>query len=76
MTKDAALALVSKELDLAIAKHSKINSAHEGWAIIYEELTELWAEVMAKEEHRKGYKLREEAAHTAVTAIRFLMELC
>lgn len=76
MTRDEALALVNKELDLALKKHSKIHSPHEGWAIINEELCELWAEVMNKEEFRRGYKLKEEAAHTAVTAIRFLIELC
>lgn len=39
--------MVERELEKARAKHAPINSHHEGYAVILEELDEFWAEVKA-----------------------------
>ena len=49
-------------------------SAHEGYAILLEEMDELKAEVFRKT--RLDYQLRKEALHVAVMAIRFITDLC
>ena len=41
------LAEVQAELERAVAKHGPMRGPHEGWAVIYEELDELWDEVKA-----------------------------
>ena len=66
---DSALA----EARLACAKHQPFNSWHEGYAVILEELDELWDEVRKKECDKD--KLRLEARHVAAMALRFAAEL-
>lgn len=49
-------------------------SPHEGYAVILEELDELWDEVCAQSCDLA--KARKEAAQVAAMGIRFLMDLC
>ncbi len=65
---------VIQEIIKATAVHGKFQSAHEGWAVIYEELDELWDEVRAKKHDRK--KMRKECIQVAAMAFRFMMDLC
>ena len=46
---------------------------HYGYAVILEELNELWDEVKTKEQNKA--KMRKEATEGAATAIRFIIEL-
>jgi hypothetical protein len=62
---------VLAELHRATEKHGPYKSAHEGFAVIYEEVDELWDEVKANDPRRA----RAEAIQVASTAIRFLMDL-
>lgn len=64
---------LKKAIKDAESKYSEYNSYHEGFAIIAEEVDELWDEVKEKEHNR--LKLYNEAMHVACTAIRF-MKLC
>lgn len=72
---------LAEELDdslrKAIAKHAPMHSAHEGWAVINEELDELWDEVKAWQptDHRIE-QMRKEALHVATMAIRFIKDVC
>ena len=43
---DAAAAILTEALD-ARTKFPPFNSAHEGWAVLYEEVDEIWDEVRA-----------------------------
>jgi hypothetical protein len=53
-------ALVTSELQNARRHHAAINSLHEGWAVIYEELDELWDIArMRKEDRNRGDVLKE-----------------
>ena len=52
---------VMAEYRKAIATHKPFNSAHEGWAVIYEELHELFDEVKLKAENRSKECMGKEA---------------
>lgn len=64
------------ELYRASESFGPFNSAHEGWAVIHEEMEELWAEVMKKQSQRSKEKMREEAIQIAAMAVRFIIDLC
>lgn len=63
---------VAYEIASARAKFPPHHSAHEGYAVILEELDELWQEVQRsqKEPHR-NLALRNEAKQVAAMAIAF-----
>lgn len=55
--------------------HGAYNSAHEAYAVIAEELDELWGEVKKKRALRDPERLYQEALQVAATALRFAVEL-
>lgn len=73
MTSMQALDLVIVELQKARAKHPPMASAHEGWAVILEELDELWDEVKARNPDMT--RLRDEAVQVAAMGLRFLIDV-
>lgn len=74
MKKSTALRLVKDELKRATDHHGSFNSCHEGYAVLAEELDELWDEVKAN----RGATHRgvSEAVQVAAMALRFLVDLC
>ena len=74
MNKNAALALVLDELERAVEQHKPFNSPHEAYAVILEELEELWVEVKAN--NGRGHRGVSEAVQTAAMAMRYLVDLC
>ena len=71
-----ALKDLDEELFRAIGMHSWSGSAHEGWAVIFEEVDELWDEVRKRNADRDKDQMRREAIQVAATAIRFAVEVC
>jgi len=71
-----AMREIYSELMRATARYPKMASFHEGYAIIAEELEELWAEVKKKPETRDFIALRREAVQTGAMVLRFLYDLC
>lgn len=70
--------LMDIELELQRAKRrfpGKLNSLHEGYAVILEEFDEFWTEIKKKEEHRDPEKLRTEGIHVIAMVIRTLQDL-
>lgn len=67
---------VSHELLRALQQHAKFNSAHEGFAVILEEMDELKTEVWTKQSKRDLKKMRREAIQVAAMAMRFALEVC
>lgn len=62
---------VMDEISFAEKKYSPYRSSYEGYAIIKEEVDELWEEVKRKD---KNYARQyTEAKHIACTAIRFMI---
>lgn len=62
--------LVAAELSRARGRHAPINSAHEGYAVILEEIDEFWAEVRKKRGERSPHQMIHELAHVAAMAQR------
>jgi hypothetical protein len=47
---------------------------HEGYAVILEELDELWAEIKRQAPDRA--RMKKEAIHVAAMGARFVLDLC
>lgn len=62
------------ELLRALDKFPRFNSPHEGWAVIFEELHELWDHVKANTGTRED--ARDEAIQIAAMALRYALDLC
>ena len=76
MTDMRAVHDVCTELLIARHDHPDMNSPHEGYAIILEELDELWDEVRRKDEQQDLGRMRAEACQVAAMAIRFMTDIC
>lgn len=74
MFTSEAVDLARAELLRATEKFGRFASAHEGYAVILEEMDELWAEIKAKDGYSSG-RLRKEAIQVAAMALRFLIDL-
>lgn len=66
-------ALVELELVRATKKFGPFASAHEGYAVIKEELEELWDEIKSGQDK---FRMRDEATQVAAMAMRFLIDCC
>ncbi len=71
MDVDTAISLVRAELDRAQAKFAAFHSGHEGYAVMREELEELWDEIKRNDPHRATV----EAVQVAAMALRYLVDL-
>lgn len=74
MTLEQALAQVYSEVKEAKEAYPRFHSAHEGYAILAEEVDELWAHVKVKQGKRDIVAMRKEAVQVAAMAVRFLLE--
>jgi vacuolar-type H+-ATPase catalytic subunit A/Vma1 len=68
--------LQSREIEAARAKHNPINSAHEGYSVILEELDEFWEEVRKKRSLRDKKKMVSELVQIAAMAQRTAEDVC
>jgi hypothetical protein len=55
--------------------HAPFNSAHEGYAVLLEEVDELWAEVKKRRSERDDERMGLEAIQVAAMAVRFLLDV-
>lgn len=69
---DEALAAVRREYLRAIEKFPQFNSAHEGYAVIQEEVDELWDDVKANTPREIAKK---KAIQIAAMAVRFVTDV-
>ena len=72
--RGAALQDVAIELNKAISRFAPFNSPHEGWAVIREELDELWDHVKANT--GTGDDAYAEAIQIAAMALRYAVDCC
>lgn len=72
---DKVVSDVVKELQSAIETHSLFTSAHQAYAIILEELDELWDEIKKKKSMRDVKNMRAEAVQVAAMAMKFIMSM-
>ena len=72
MKMETAVGLVFAELRRAEEKFGGFASPHEGYAVLLEEVDELWHEV----KHGTPGRQRAEAVQVAAMGLRFLLNLC
>jgi hypothetical protein len=65
-----------QELNRASDKFGRFASSHEGYAVILEELDELWEEVRKQYDVRSNERMRKEAIQVAAMAMRFVFDIC
>jgi hypothetical protein len=59
-----------------VSAYPDFHSAHEGYAVLLEEVEELWAEVKKSPKKRDPDAMRTEAIQVAAMALRFLIDVC
>ena len=64
----------ARELARARTLHGRVHGPHEGYAVILEELDELWDEVRKRRPDMAA--MRREAIQVAVMALRFVEDVC
>jgi hypothetical protein len=64
------------ECKSAREKWGPFNSAHEGYAVLLEEVDELWAHVKTNQKRRDIAAMRAEAIQVAAMALRFAHDVC
>lgn len=69
---ERVLELVRLELVSATRKFGPMASAHEGYAVILEEMDELWEAIKSKNLTRED--IQAEAIQVAAMAVRFLLD--
>lgn len=65
---------VIREIIQAQRYYPDFHSAHEGYAVLLEEVDELWAEI--KKRKQNPDRMRQEAIQVAAMAIRFVLDIC
>jgi hypothetical protein len=70
---DDILIEVRTELDRALRLYRDMDSPHEGYAVILEELDELWEEIKKRDGQHE--KMQKEAIQVAAMAVRFVLEV-
>ena len=68
-----ALRDVGKELERALRLHGEFRSVHEGYAILLEEVDELWDEIRKKKSERDNQKMNQEALQVSAMAIKLML---
>lgn len=71
-----AILAAEREMLNAVTEFAPFNSAHEGFAVLKEEVDELWDEVRAKQGARDIEAMRKEAVQVAAMALRFIVDVC
>lgn len=67
---------IKEEVRTAKENWPLFNSAHEGYAVLLEEMEELWEHVRTKQRDRDLFAMRQEAIQVAAMAVRFANEVC
>lgn len=80
MHKALALEAIEKEYQRACKRFNSFHSPHEGYAVILEELDQLWGEIkksdrwMSRLDDVSKIRMRAGATHVAAMALRFLTD--
>ena len=69
------ISVVKKEYLRAVSKFGAFNNAHEGYAVLLEEVDELWENVKLNQKYpNRNELMRDEAIQVAAMAIRFIID--
>lgn len=67
--------IIQAEFNAAATNHAPMNSLHEAYAVILEEVDELWEEVKKKQRLRNPGNIKTELRQIAAMALRALVDL-
>ena len=74
---EAVADIVKAELHMARKKFPAFNSEHEGYAVLKEEVDELWEAVRLKQsDPSRDARIKKEAVQVAAMAMRFIVDRC
>lgn len=73
---DKIIRAVEKEVEFVTTNWPPFNSAHEGFAVLLEEVEELKAHVWVNQKKRDLKAMRKEALQVAAMGIRFALNVC
>jgi len=76
MRKIPQLKEIAAELQRAEKKFGSFHNGHEGYAVLLEEVDELWEAVRMQECENRNKRMREEAIQVAAMALRFVRDVC
>lgn len=65
---------VRRELESAQIEYPAFHSMHEGYAVLAEEVDELWEIVRRKGSHEPGFTGRQECIQIAAMALRLIID--
>ena len=72
---DKTINIIKKEYLRAVSKFGPFHNAHEGYAVLLEEVDELWENVKLNQKNpNRNILMREEAIQIAAMAIRFIID--
>jgi hypothetical protein len=72
----SVLVATLQELERAQTRYAPMHSPHEGYAILREEVDELWNVVKRRPSPKNLPAMRAEAVQVAAMGLRFLLDLC
>jgi len=75
MNIEDALRLIQTEYQSAISNYPPFASAHEGYAVLLEEVMELQAEVFKNHKTRDYTAIKKESVQVAAMALRMLIDV-
>lgn len=67
--------IILAEFNAAASNHAPMNSLHEAYAVILEEVDELWEQVKLKQRLRNTANIKTELRQIAAMALRALVDL-
>jgi archaellum component FlaC len=70
VTLENVMEMIKNEFNFASSKFPPFNSPHEGYAILLEEVDEMWDEI----KRNRHIQAREECIQVAAMALRYLID--
>lgn len=67
-------AQIQQEIDNSRSRHGEFTGSHEGYAVLLEEVDELWSEIKKRE--RNFNTMEKECIQIAAMAIKFIEDVC
>ena len=75
MLAQQELKIILAEFTSAASKHGPLNSLHEAYSVILEEVDELWEQVKLKQRLRNTANIKTEFRQIAAMALRALVDI-
>ena len=76
MNIDEVLKLIKEEYERANTLYPPFHSNHEAYAVILEELDEVWDEIKKSKDVRGNERIRTELIQVGAIVVKYLENLC